>query len=102
MSLIDTYQLATCGQNLTDTFTLASNGILISIKVGGPSPATISAFIPTTAKIEDVREITVVVTIDGTDYTETKVVTDRPSIKASDVKVGVDRSNKVPKITIQI
>lgn len=33
MSLIDTYQIATCGQNTYQTCTMASNGILLCIKI---------------------------------------------------------------------
>ena len=93
MGLIDTYQLATSGQNFVDTFTLASNGILIDVTItpipprprpGGPGGA------PSLYKREEEKEkkkITVIVTIDQKKYKETIIVEDQPNLSIEDINV---------------
>lgn len=112
MSLIDTYQLATGGQNSDDTFTLASNGILIDITVTPLPPSDIPSGggglgdLKWTKSREDEEEkkdrkkVTVVVTIKGQKYTETLIVEDRPKLTAKDVNVEVIPTTDKPKIKI--
>ena len=105
MSLIDTYQLATGGQNFVDTFTLASNGILIDIQVTPvppipPGPPGFGGF-GTVEPKKDKKKITVAVTMpDGMRYTESVVVEDKPNLTAKDVQVEVLPTNDRPKIKI--
>jgi len=110
MSLIDTYQIATGGQNSLDTFTLASNGILVRIAIT-PIPPTPT---PTPGrggssdyglpkrKEKEKKKITVWVTIDGIEYTESIIVKDKPNLKVEDVKVDVTPTSDRPKITISL
>jgi hypothetical protein len=109
MSFIDTYQLATGGQNFVDTFTLASNGILIDIQVTPippipprPGGGSSTYGLPSDKKKEkDKKKITVTVTMpDGIKYTESVVVEDKPNLTAKDVQVEVLPTNDRPKIKI--
>ena len=108
MSLLDTYQLATAGQNFKDTFTLATNGILIGITIT-PIPPT--PFRPGGGSSRDSKEreeekerkkITVIVTIDNKKYTESVIVEDQPNLTVEDVHVEVQQTENRPKITISI
>lgn len=103
-NFVDTYEIATMGQNLSNTFTLASNGILIEILIEDIGGATVPGIKrkKEEEKELDRKKITVIVTIDQVEYKETKIVEGMPTLKASDVKVGVDTTKKTPKITINI
>jgi len=109
MSLIDTYQLATGGQNFVDTFTLASNGILIDIQVTPIPP--IPPFVPGGSstyglpyekkKEKDRKKITVTVTMpNGRRYVEEVIVEDKPKLQAKDVSVDVKQTDDKPIIRI--
>lgn len=108
MSLIDTYQLATGGQNFVDTFTLASNGILIDIQVTPippipPRPGGSSTYgLPyEKEKEKDRKEITVTVTMpNGRRYVESIIVEDKPKLQAKDISVDVQPTDDKPIIRI--
>ena len=110
MSLIDTYQLATSGQNFVDTFTLASNGILIGITITPlpPAPPRRPGGSPSAYKREeeekerDRKKITVIVTIDNKKYTESVIVEGKPDLSVQDVDVDVQPTDTKPKITISV
>lgn len=104
MATIDTYQLATSGQNLINTYTLATNGILINVRIIDLPPEIESDAggaddeIPTYISK---KKVIVTVTIKGEKYTEEVVVLNRPDLKATDVKVNVKTDDR-PVIGIQI
>ena len=109
MSLIDTYQLATGGQNFVDTFTLASNGILIDITVTPippippipPGPPGFDGAGLGRKEEKEKKKITVVVTMqDGNKYTESVIVEDKPKLQAKDVSVDVLPTDDKPIIRI--
>lgn len=107
MSLIDTYQLATGGQNFKDTFTLASNGILIDVTITPLPPIPIrppggSTGVQYKKKEIDRKKITVVVHYEGKKYKETKIVYDKPNLKVEDVDVEVSPTQDKPKVKITI
>ena len=105
MSLLDTYQLATAGQNFKDTFTLATNGILIGITITPipfrPGGGSSSAYKEREEEKER-KKITVIVTIDNKKYTESVIVEDQPNLTVEDVHVEVHQTENRPKITISI
>lgn len=107
MSLIDTYQLATGGQNFISSSTLASNGILLQIiietlpevdrRLGG------AVLTPDKdKKKKDKKKVTVIATIGGVEYKKSVIVKDRPNLKVEDIKVEVNESGKKPLINISI
>lgn len=104
MATIDTYQLATNGQNLINTYTFATNGILINIRIIDLPPEIESDAggaddeIPTYVSK---KKVIVTVTIEGKKYTEEVIVSNKPDLKASDVKVDVKTDDR-PVIEIQI
>ena len=114
MSLfIDPYEVATCGQNLTNTFTLASNGILIDVFVidlpeievpveggGGIIPGQEWPQ-PETRKVSR-KKICVIATIDGKKYEQCVVVEDMPNLKVEDIDVDVNTDDEKPKIKVSI
>ena len=114
MSLfIDPYEVATCGQNLTNTFTLASNGILIDVYVidlpeievpgdvgGGIIPGQEWPQ-PETKKVSR-KKICVVATIDGKKYEQCVIVEDMPTLKVDDIKVEVNPTDAKPEIKVSI
>lgn len=107
MSLIDTYQLATGGQNFKDTFTLASNGILIDVTITPLPPIPIrppggSTGVQYKKKEIDRKKITVVVHYEGKEYKETKIVYDKPNLKVEDVDVEVSPTQDKPKVRITV
>jgi len=117
MSLIDTYQIATCGQNLTNTFTLASNGILVDVFIEDlPSiifPPGGGGIIPgqewppishVSGSQEEItrKRITVIATIKGIEYKETIIVEDEPNLTVDNVSVDVQATDTKPIITISI
>lgn len=107
MFYVDTYDVATIGQNSIDTATRASNGILVSISIEPvPERKTRSlGGVPTTREDEkkkDKKKITVNVTIDGKTYKKTKIVEDKPNLKVEDVKVVIKEGKTKPLIKIVI
>ena len=116
MSLIRPYLIATCGQNSTSTFTLASNGILVDIFIDDipitpiiPGDGT-SGIIPgqewppTNESDESPckKRVTVVATIKGVKYTETIIVENCVDLKVKDVDVDIQDIDTQPVITIRI
>lgn len=110
MSLIDTYQLATCGQNLTNTFTLASNGILVDVTIEDvvipiptlPPGANIPYPYPSQPKEEIKKRITVIATINNIEYKESILIDNIPNLTIDDVEVDILDIDIKPKITIKI
>lgn len=117
MDLIDTYQLATSGQNSLNTFTLASNGILVDVfiedvpvveippEIAGGGPAGLSRWLSDDREktVKTKKRITVKAVIDGKEYTETLMVDDKPHLTVKDVSVDVNRDlDKKPSITISV
>ena len=111
MSFHDTYQIATSGQNLTNSFTLASNGILIDIFIDDLPPIIIpiepieySGGIFTDEREKKVtrKRITVVATVGGIDYKKSIIVEDRPSLTVKDVDVDVQVTDNKPIIKITL
>jgi hypothetical protein len=112
MGLIDTYQIATVGQNLIDTYTLASNGILIRISIedipiddvviddgGGIIPGQEW---PEEEKKKVKKRITVIATVNGIEYKETLVIEDRPNLNIKDIDVDVTNTDTKPIIKIKV
>lgn len=100
---VDTYEIATIGQNLSNTFTLASNGILIDIQIEDLAPA----IIPGKGKAPydkpeevDRKKITVTVTLNNTKYVESVIVEDKPELTVDNVSVDVQETQNKPKIRI--
>lgn len=107
MFYIDTYDVATIGQNSIDTAIRASNGILVSISIEPVPEKTTRSLggVPTTREDEkkkDKKKITVNVTVDGKTYKKTKIVTDKPNLTVDDVKVLVKEGKTRPLIEIVI
>ena len=109
MSFHDTYHIATCGQNSLNTFTLASNGILVDVFITDlpPLPSTQggrrSGGTPVDKKEEKSRkQVTVIATIGGKKYKESIVVEDKPKLTVKNIKVDINTENTVPKIKIII
>ena len=109
MNPIDTYQLATSGQNFVDTFTLASNGILIDITITpippGPAPRPGPGGSPSTYKKEEEKhrkKITVIVTINQKKYKETVIIEDQPNLAIEDINVDVVQTEDRPQIKITV
>lgn len=116
MSLIDTYQLATGGQNSYNTFTLASNGILVDVEITDLPPIVLPPIeepissggvstwtgVPKDRKITR-KKITVTAIINGKEYKQSIVVENKPKLSVKDVDVIVteNTSNK-PIIEINI
>lgn len=106
MSLIDTYQLATCGQNLINTFTLASNGILLDVVIEDLPDIVVPRRGGSTGYGEPgkeerikVKKVTVIATINGEEYKESIIVKNRPNLQINDLDIQVTESVK-PKIKI--
>lgn len=97
MGLIDTYQIATMGQNYIGSYTLATNGILIDVRIEDAGP------LDDIQRKDDVvrKKVSVVVTIDGVQYTESIIVEGRADLSVDDVKVNVGMDDK-PTIGIEI
>lgn len=105
---VDTYEIATMGQNLSNTFTLASNGILVDvvvdfIEVVVPSPATGFAEPiqgdPFYEEKKGFKRITVTAVIDGNTYIDT-ALTDDLDIKIEDINVTINRDQPKPSVTV--
>jgi len=116
MSLHSPYQIATCGQNSQNTFTLASNGILIDIfiddipipdlppvdETGGIIPGQEWPPISESDESPCKKKVTVVATIKGVKYTETIIVEDCVDLKVKDIDVDVQLTDNQPVIKISI
>ena len=116
MSLHNPYQIATCGQNSQNTFTLASNGILIDIFIEDipipvlPIGGETSGIIPgqewpqkdESDKSPCHKKVTVVATVDGKQYSESITVDDCVNLTVKDVEVDVQLVDTKPIITIRI
>lgn len=107
MSLIDTYQIATIGQNSNSTFTLASNGILVDVTITPLPPIPIrppggSTGVQYKKKEIDRKKVTVVVHYEGKEYKETKIIYDKPELKVEDVNVEVSATQDKPKVKITV
>jgi hypothetical protein len=113
MSLIDTYQLATGGQNLRDTYTLASNGILIRVDIDDLPPVYDTGIgggiipgqeWPPKEDIKKItrKKITVTAIVGGIEYKESIIVEDMPNLSIKDIDVNVVETDVKPKITISI
>ena len=109
-NIVDTYEIATMGQNLSNTFTLGSNGILIDILIEDLAP-----IIPPVDKKgkapsgvgykeeeEEItrKKITVIVTLNGKKYRESIIVEDKPELNVEDINVDVQETQDKPKIKI--
>jgi hypothetical protein len=110
MNIIDTYQLATSGQNTRDTYTLASNGILIRVEIedlgsggGGAGGGTDDSW---SAHDEinktNRKRIKVTATINGKDYVESIIVENKPNLDISNVDVSILETQSNPIITISV
>ena len=114
MAFIDPYELATFGQNLTNTFTLASNGVLVDvfivdlpdievpIEVGGGGIIPGQEWPQPETKTVTRKKIYVVATIDGKKYEESLIVEDKPNLKIENINVDVIDTDTKPKINIRI
>ena len=113
MSFIDPYELATCGQNLSNTFTLASNGVLVDVFItdlpdievpieGGGGIIPGQEWPQPETKTVTRKKICVVATIDGKKYEECLIVEDKPNLKIGDIDVDVTDTDTKPKINIRI
>lgn len=109
MSLIDTYEIATGGQNMKNTFTLTSNGILLDITIEDLShpPShhdshlrgnTYFDLLDKEKKITRKR-ITVITTIGGKDYKESIIIKNHPNLKVTDLDIKITEG-KIPTIKI--
>lgn len=105
MDLIDTYQIATMGYNSKISYTIASLGILydVSIRPIPPPIPPIPPVPPATGddpfaeeEEDDLEhyEITVTATVDGEEYTETKIVQSDITVTVSDLKLDFDQDSK--------
>lgn len=116
--MIDTFELATGGQLNTNTFTLASNGVLVQVKItdetviipddrfGGGS-----GFGPSRSKRRkykrkpqferhSVKRVEATVTIDGIKYTDVKYIKTDIDITANNVVITIDKEQDKPKVNI--
>jgi len=112
-SYIDPYEVATVGQNLTNTFTLASNGILVDIFIvdlpdvevpveGGGGIIPGQEWPQEETKRVTRKKICVVATIDGKKYEQCLIVEDQPNLKVEDVDVEINQEEEKPKIKVSI
>lgn len=110
MSLINPYQIATMGQNSRNTFTLATNGILVDVFIvdlpdievpidtgGGIIPG--QEWPQEETKITR-KKICVIATIDGVKHEKCIIVEDQPNLKVNDINVDVTDIDTKPKIKI--
>jgi len=114
MSFHDPYQIATIGQNSRNTFTLASNGILVDIFIEDLPDIIIpveggAGIIPgqewpreEDKKKKHRKRITVIATIDGKDYRESIIVEGEPLLTVKDVDVDIQNIDTQPIIKISI
>ena len=109
-NIVDTYEIATVGQNLSNTFTLASNGILIDILIEDLAPVVppvekkgkAPSGVGYREEKEEItrKKITVIVTLNGKKYRESIIVEDKPELKVEAINVEVQETQDKPKIRI--
>jgi len=116
MSFHDTFHIATMGQNSRNTFTLASNGILVDIFIEDLPPIFIppidtgGGILPgqehpsTNESDKEIcrKKITVVATIKGKKFTQSTIVEDCVDLTVKNVDVDVNLTDTKPVITIKI
>lgn len=105
MSFIDTYLLATGGQNFRDTFSLAVNGVLVRVIIEDiPSTQFLGGGIPSSPEKEKEKKkkVTVIATIEGIEYTKTVIVNNRPNLSIKDIKIEIREVKKKPNIRVKI
>ena len=117
MSFIDPYQLATGGQNSRNTFTLASNGILVDVEIFDIPPIILpptevpagssggsTDWMPSVKNRKISRKkIVVTATINGVQYKQEKIVENKPKLSIKDVGVNViENKNGKPIIEINV
>lgn len=109
MSLIDTYEIATGGQNIKNTFTLTSNGILLDITIEDLSHHdsyhgshlrgnTYFSILDKEKKIAK-KIVTIIATIGGKDYKESIIIKNHPNLKVTDLDIKITEG-KIPTIKI--
>jgi len=106
--MVDTYQIATIGQNATNTLTFSTNGIVVEIIIqddeqiipGGYSDPPQGG--PQEDQTEKTKTVVVRVTIGDRTYTKTKTVTTGKKITVQDVNVEVIQSQDKPTIKIKV
>ena len=104
---VDTYEIATMGQNLSNTFTLASNGILVDVVID-----LIEVTVPTTStgvdgiyysdedvKKKQLKRITATAVIDGITYTDV-ALTDNIDITINDIEVIINKDQPKPIVSV--
>lgn len=115
MAFIDPYELATFGQNMSNTFTLASNGVLVDVfivdlpdvVIPGIEYGDTGGIIPGQEWPQEETTITrkkicVIATIDGKKYEQCLIVEDQPNLKVGDIDVDVTDTDTSPKIKITL
>jgi len=106
-NIIDTYELATMGQNLSNTFTLASNGILIDVIIEDITPT-----FPPGGSLGGVpfyeedekkkKRITVIATIKGIEYKESIIVDTKPNLSIEDIDIEIKETKDKPIIKVKV
>ena len=114
MSLHDPYQIATCGQNSRNTATLASNGILVDVFIEDlppiipPDPEILpgGGIIPgqewPKEEKQSRKKVTVVATINGTQYTESVIIENQPTLSVKDINIDISTHDDKPRIKITL
>ena len=120
MSFLDTYHLATGGQNSPNTFTLASNGILVGVTIEDLPDIEVPIVDPgggagydgsgwdevdkakqKTKKIKR-KKITVTAVIEGKEHKKTLIVEDK-NITIDNVEVDIIENKKTgPELKVRI
>ena len=104
---VDTYEIATMGQNLSNTFTLASNGILVDvvidiIEVVVPPVSTGFAepfYVDEEPKKKTFKRITVTAIINGNTFMDT-ALTDDLDVTIDDIEVVINRDQPKPSVSV--
>lgn len=104
---VDPYEIATMGQNSSNTYTLASNGILVGviftdIEVVVPPISTGFAepwYLGEEPETKKFRRITVTAVINGNTYTDS-ALTDDMYVSIDDIEVTINRDQPKPSISV--